>query len=145
MLPLPASQSEAEGSLTPTQKLREKLSSFRFNDALTPSLRRSSPRTNIPTKRGNLEDVDSVLPPHPTLQDDQLKNLGESSHTFEDPPGPSSSASRPNKRARTALPVKRKNKVTIAPPEKYAHLNGLPDHLGEESDVLDGEDTHFVP
>ena len=143
MTPPHTPQSEAEGSLTPTQRLREKLSSFRFNDGPTPPLRRSSRRTRTSSNEGDLEDPDSVLPPHPTSPDDRPTRRRKGPQTLEDPLDESPASPKSNKRARTAATGKGKARATVAPPEKYAHLNGLPDHLGEEGTVLDGEIVYF--
>ena len=138
-------QSEAQGPLTPAQRLREKLSAFRFNDGPTPPLRRSSRRTHTFTKQEDLEDADSILPPHPTIQDDRPPNRRKRAHTIEGPLDESSASPRLRKRAHTASPAKGKAKVTVAPPERYAHLNGLSDHLGGVHTVLDGEIICFIP
>nr|VWO99215.1 Zn(2)-C6 fungal-type domain-containing protein [Ganoderma boninense] len=123
---------------TPTQKLRDQLSAFRFNEELTPSLRRS-PRNH--SRFVKFEEEDTSLP---TLVSDTApptsKKRARSALTpaVDDVPSRGSS---PKKRRSESVPAKqkRKEKPSVAPPEKYAHLKDLTDHLGEGADALNGE------
>ena len=142
------------GPVTPTQKLREKLSAFRFNDELVPSLPRST-RSRTAFKREEFEEVDSALPEHP-LEPPSSRKKRRQTHEEQPPvnakPSPGSATSSdsrsntPKLGARISTPAARKRvKVEIATPDKYAHLNGLSDHLGDQSDVLDGQDHPCFP
>lgn len=125
---------------TPTQTLREKLFAFRFNDELTPSLRRSPRLGDRYTK---FEETDSALPTSPA------RSGPSRSEPYTAPRKRPSSALKtevkdedledlaraPTKKARTA---RDKSSKKFAPPEKYAHLDALSDHLGDGSDALDG-------
>ena len=123
-------------AVTPTQRLRDQLSAFRFNEELTPSLRRS-PRNH--TRLVKFEENSSLpslasrtAPPAP-------KKRARSALPSEVDDAPSR-ASSPKKRRSESVPVKsRKGKPSVAPPEKYAHLKDLTDHLGEGPDRLNGE------
>ena len=142
-----ASVTDAPSVITPTQKLREKLLSFRFNDESTPSLRRSPRHTS---RFAKFEDVDSELPT--STSPSSSSAAGPSRTRLSRQPSARSlkrrtsdtaledSKSSPKKartagRAKSASPQK---KTEYAPPEKYAHLKVLSDHLGEGADMLDG-------
>ena len=137
------------GAHTPSQVLRERLSAFRFDHELTPSLRRS-PRTRSSFKKEEFEERESELPQPSTSsrvvrsssrarkKQPVSKDLEGVSVKEEENLGTSVPASR--KRARSSSsPVKPKGKARIAPLDKYAHLKALSDDLGEHPDTLDGE------
>ncbi|KAM5541870.1 hypothetical protein V8D89_004599 [Ganoderma adspersum] len=128
--------STANGAVdTPTQKLRDQLSAFRFNQELTPSLRRS-PRNHSRFIKFEEEEDTSL----PSLASDtappasKKRTRSALNPAVDDMPSRGSS---PKKRRSESLPAKkRKEKPSVAPPEKYAHLKDLTDHLGEGPDVL---------
>ena len=126
-------------AVTSTQKLRDQLSAFRFNEALTPSLRRS-PRNH--SRFVKFEEEDSSLP---SLSSDTVpppaskKRARSALAPAVDGDAPSRGSS-PKKRRSESVPAKkRKGKPGVAPPEKYAHLKDLTDYLGEGPDTLNGE------
>ena len=128
-------------AITPTQKLRDQLSAFCFNEALTPSLRRS-PRNHSRFVKFDSEEEDSSLP---SLASDTAapsaskKRARSALATAVDGHAPSKGSS-PKKRRSESVPAKkRKGKPGVAPPEKYAHLKDLTDYLGEGPDKLNGE------
>ena len=128
-------------AVTSTQKLRDQLSTFRFNEALTPSLRRS-PRNHSRFVKFDSEEEDSSLP---SLASDTAapsaskKRARSALATAVDGHAPSKGSS-PKKRRSESVPAKkRKGKPGVAPPEKYAHLKDLTDYLGEGPDKLNGE------
>ena len=123
---------------TPTQKLRDQLSAFRFKEELTPSLRRS-PRNH--TRFVKKEEEDSSLP---ALDSNGVSTVPPSKKRVrvlsEEEIGAKSLRGASLKQTRTgSVPAKkRKGTSGVAPPEKYAHLEALSDHLGEGADALDG-------
>ncbi len=126
---------DASDTITPSQKLREKLSAFRFNDDMTPSLRRSPKgHTPCPGRYAKFEEVDSELPtfksPFAGPSPKKRSRTVERHVKAED----SGAAPKKVRASRSSSPKKRQ----VAPPEKYAHLDPLSDHLGEGSDMLDG-------
>ncbi len=128
----------SSAAITPTQRLRDQLSAFRFNEDLTPSLRRS------PRNHGQFvkfEEEDSSLP---ALASDSAppasKKRARSTLTPAVDDAPPRGSTRPKKQRSESIPAKkRKERPSVAPPEKYAHLNVLTDHLGEGPDILNGE------
>ena len=125
---------EVPSTITPTQKLRDKLSAFRFREDSSPALRRS-PRGHIRGRFAKVEEVDTELPTLPSAQ--------KRSRT-EEVPVKSEDSAAPSKRARASRSASPKKKREVAPPEKYAHLDPLTDHLGDGADMLDGGfDSHL--
>ena len=123
---------------TPTQKLRDQLSAFRFKEELTPSLRRS-PRNH--TRFVKNEEEDSSLPALDSKGASTVLPSKKRARTLsEEEIGDKSLKGAGLKKMRTASVPAKKRKGTsgIAPPEKYAHLEALSDHLGEGADALDG-------
>ncbi|KAI1785071.1 uracil-DNA glycosylase-like protein [Ganoderma leucocontextum] len=120
--------------LTPTQMLRDQLSAFRFNEELTPSLRRS-PRNH--GRFVKFEEEDSSLP---ALAPDSVPPASKKRARSELTPvvdeAPSRALSPKKQRSESVPAKKRKEKPSVAPPEKYAHLDALSDHLGEGPDML---------
>ncbi|PIL28227.1 hypothetical protein GSI_09639 [Ganoderma sinense ZZ0214-1] len=124
-------------AVTPTQKLRDQLSAFRFNQELTPSLRRS-PRNHSRFVKFEEEDTslptlvpDSIAPRPPTTKKRARSALAPAADDT-----PSRESSPKKQRSESVLAKRRKEKPSVAPPEKYAHLKDLTDHLGEGPDVL---------
>lgn len=126
-------------AVTPTQKLRDQLSAFRFNEELTPSLRRSPRNHSRFVKFEEAEDTslpalasDAAAPPA-----SKKRTRSALTPAVDDAP---SRVSSPKKRRSESVPAKkRKGKPSVAPPEKYAHLKELTDYLGEGPDTLNGE------
>ncbi|KAI0360306.1 DNA glycosylase [Trametes cingulata] len=106
---------------TPTQLLRDRLAVFKFDDVSTLSLRRS-PRNHSAPK---FEESESSLPTVPGGSCSPKKR----SATAVD--------HGPDKKAKLEGRKTPKTKRGIAPPEKYAYLAPLSDHLGEDADLLD--------
>ncbi|KAH9848995.1 uracil-DNA glycosylase-like protein [Lenzites betulinus] len=108
---------------SPTQALRTTLSQFRF-DAKSASSIRHSPRS-----RGGavglpkLEEKESELPTLPSEGGSSRKR-----------PATATVAVRDLKRNKVKA---QKQRISVAPPEKYAHLKHLDDHLGQGPDALD--------
>lgn len=123
---------EVPTTITPTQKLRDKLSAFRFREDSSPALRRS-PRGHIRGRFAKFEEVDTELPTLPSAAPSPQKR----SRTEEVLVKLEETAA-PLKRARTSRSASPKKKREVAPPEKYAHLDPLTDHLGDGADMLDG-------
>ncbi|OJT08255.1 G/T mismatch-specific thymine DNA glycosylase [Trametes pubescens] len=110
---------------TPTQLLRNALFRFRFDAESTPSLRRS-PRNHGLLKA---EEAESELPSLPAESRPSRKRSVASRAAA----GPALKKAKVEDEGRKPP----RAKVTVAPPEKYAHLNALNDHLGQEPDKLD--------
>ena len=128
-----ADSTDPTTTITPTQKLREKLAAFRFNSELSPELRRS-PRNHARLLK--LEEEDLSLP---TLASDDVAPPGTSSRKrARTQGGPSRDSTAKKRRAGPTSTRMRKGAHGVAPFEKYAHLKGLSDHLGDSTDVLDG-------
>ena len=123
---------EVPSTITPTQKLRDKLSAFRFREDSSSALRRS-PRGHIRGRFAKFEEVDTELPTLPSAAPSPQKR----SRTEEVLVKLEETAA-PLKRARTSRSASPKKKREVAPPEKYAHLDPLTDHLGDGVDMLDG-------
>ncbi|KAI0754595.1 hypothetical protein C8Q80DRAFT_376677 [Daedaleopsis nitida] len=127
---------------TPTQQLREKLFAFRFNDELTPSLR-CSPRNYKRFLKFEEEDSAlSSLPCGSSTSRQPTRRRHEPSLKREPPDEKLEPGARlPPKRARSSTGGANlqspKKKAAYAPPETYAHLDNLSDHLGEGPDTLD--------
>ncbi|KAI0634692.1 uracil-DNA glycosylase-like protein [Trametes polyzona] len=112
---------QPEGSAgTPSQALRDVLSRFRFDEQSTPSLRRSPRTINAASAREKYEESESSLPTLSAGGRSPKKRTGSTTDAPE------------VKRAKTP-----RGRVGIAPPEIYAHLDPLNDHLGHDPDMLD--------
>ncbi|KAI0699161.1 uracil-DNA glycosylase-like protein [Cerioporus squamosus] len=121
------------GTITPTQKLREKLSAFRFNDESVPSLRRSRRGQACAGRYAKFEEVDTELPTLPPVGPSPKKRSRSRIVDRHVKSEDSGAAPKKARVSRSSSPKKRQ----VAPPEKYAHLDSLSDHLGEGSDMLD--------
>ncbi|TBU28265.1 uracil-DNA glycosylase-like protein [Dichomitus squalens] len=124
---------------TPTQELRNKLSTFRFNEELTPSLR-PSPRNHRRLVNLKCEEEEDSLPAlgaSDVSTTTPSRKRARSSPVEEIDEKPLESSSPKKRRTGSISPKKRKRTPGIAPTEKYVHLDGLSDHLGDDTDMLD--------
>lgn len=124
-----------------SQKLKNALEAFRYQTPTTdgtPPLRQSARRQQeeVTVKSEPDHTADDVLPSLPDLEGMRLKRETSLQLPLDDPPTMTL-----RKRARvkledglTVTPSPKKVKRGFAPPEQYAHLDNLDDHLKEDLD-----------